>query len=54
MRTLRAGAGLVAATAQGSSTPIWLVTGTDVAGVSAAAHAFTRAKLRGHVIQKGA
>ena len=32
-RTLGAGAGLVAATAQGSDMPTWLITGTDVAGV---------------------
>ena len=47
VRTLGAGAGLVAATAQGSA-PTWLVTGTDVAGVSAAAGALTAATLRDH------
>ena len=36
-RTLGAGAGLVAATADSSSVPTWLVTGTNVAGVNAAA-----------------
>ena len=41
VRTLGAGAGLVAATAQGSSSPTWLVTGADAAGVSAAADALT-------------
>jgi hypothetical protein len=47
-RTLGAGAGLVAATAQGSSAPIWLITGTDVAGVGAAAAALTPRRLRNH------
>jgi hypothetical protein len=47
-RTLGAGAGLVAATAQGSATPTWLITGTDVAGVNAAAKALTAAALRDH------
>lgn len=40
-RRLGPGAGLIAATAEGSSQPTWLVTGTDLAGVSAAAAAFT-------------
>ncbi len=48
VRTLGHGAGLVAATAQGSSPPTWLVTGTDVAGVSAAAAALTPSSLRDH------
>ena len=47
-RTLGAGAGLVAATAQGSATPTWLVTGTNVAGVNAAAAALTPGTLRDH------
>jgi hypothetical protein len=47
-RTLGAGAGLVAATAQGSFTPTWLITGTNVAGVNAAAKALTPAALRDH------
>ena len=47
-RTLGAGAGLVAATAQGSSSPAWLVTGTDAAGVSAAAGALTPKRLSDH------
>lgn len=46
VRRLGAGAGLVAATAQGSSPPTWLVTGTDPAGVSAAAAALTPGALR--------
>ena len=45
LRTLGAGAGLVAATAQGSAEPTWLVTGTDSAGVAAAAAALTPATL---------
>jgi hypothetical protein len=48
-RTLGAGAGLVAATADStSSTPTWLITGTDAAGVSAAAGALTAERLRDH------
>jgi hypothetical protein len=45
-RSLSAGAGLIAATAQGSAEPTWLITGTDPAGVSAAAAAFTPRTLR--------
>ena len=48
MKTLGAGAGLIAATAQTSTGPAWLITGTDVAGVSAAAAALTPARLRDH------
>jgi Domain of unknown function (DUF4430) len=48
VRTLGDGAGLVAATADSGSTPTWLITGTDVAGVSAAAAAMTPARLRDH------
>jgi Domain of unknown function (DUF4430) len=47
-RTLGAGAGLIAATAESGTGPTWLVTGTDVAGVSAAAAALTPARLRHH------
>lgn len=48
-RTLHGSAGMVAATEQLSlSQPTWLVTGTDVAGVAAAAEAFTAAKLHNH------
>ncbi len=36
-RTLHSGAGLIAATAEGSAEPTWLVTGTDATGVGAAA-----------------
>jgi Domain of unknown function (DUF4430) len=48
VRTLDAGAGLIAATAQTSTGPAWLITGTDVAGVSAAAGALTPARLHDH------
>jgi Domain of unknown function (DUF4430) len=48
VRTLGAGAGLVAATADSSSVPTWMVTGTDVAGVDAAAAALTPAALHDH------
>jgi hypothetical protein len=48
VRTVGAGAGLIAATAQPSTGPFWLITGTDVAGVSAAANALTPARLRNH------
>ncbi len=48
VRTLGAGAGLIAATAQTSTGPAWLITGTDVAGVSAAAAALTPARLHDH------
>jgi hypothetical protein len=44
--TLRAGAGLIAATAQGSTSPTWLVTGTDQTGVGAAAASLTPGRLR--------
>jgi hypothetical protein len=47
-RTLGPGAGLIAATAQGSAVPTWLITGTDVAGVDAAAAGLTPAALRDH------
>ena len=45
-RTLRAGAGLVAATRDNVSAPVWLITGTDPAGVDRAAAALTPARLR--------
>jgi hypothetical protein len=45
VRQLGAGAGLVAATGNIKSVPTWFVTGTDVAGVSAAASALTPARL---------
>lgn len=48
VRTLGAGAGLIAATGNNSTAPVWLVTGTNAAGVSAAAAALTAARLDGH------
>ena len=48
VRVLGAGAGLVAATAQRSSSPTWLITGTNAAGVSAAAAALAPARLHNH------
>ncbi len=46
VRTLGAGAGLVAATGNSSTAPVWLIVGTDPAGASAAAAALTPARLR--------
>ncbi len=56
-RTLGAGAGLVASTRDNVSAPVWLITGTDAVGVSAAAGALTPARLRDHfalAVQGGA
>ena len=47
-RTLGAGAGLIAATADSSSVPTWMITGTDPAGVLAAARALTPQALHDH------
>lgn len=47
-RTLGAGSGLIAATADSSSEPTWLITGTDPAGVAAAARALTPSALHDH------
>jgi hypothetical protein len=47
-RTLGPGAGLIAATADSSSAPTWMITGTDAAGVSAAARALTPQALHDH------
>ena len=47
-RRLGPGAGLVAATSQASAEPTWLVTGTDPAGVAAAAAALTPERLQDH------
>jgi len=44
-RTVTRAGGLVAAVGQGSSPPAWLVTGTDPAGVKAAADALTANRL---------
>lgn len=49
VRRLGAGAGLVAATGNSKNVPTWFVTGTDVAGVSAAASALTVGHLRDHL-----
>lgn len=43
--TLGAGAGLVAATRSGEEAPVWVVTGTDAAGVQLAAGDFAEAPL---------
>ena len=49
VRTLRGNVGLIAATGEPSvGEPIWFVTGSDPAGVLAAARAFTAARLRNH------
>ncbi len=48
VRTLRAGAGLVAATRNGESAPVWVVAGTDGAGVDLAARAFRQTILQDH------
>jgi hypothetical protein len=45
-RTLGAGAGLIAATRAGESSPIWVVTGTDAAGLGAAVAGLREAVLR--------
>jgi hypothetical protein len=47
-RTLGPGGGLIAATADSRSAPTWLVTGTDVAGVNAAATTLSAVRLRDH------
>jgi hypothetical protein len=44
-RTLGAGSGLVAATKRADERPLWVVTGTDAAGVAAAARAFDEGTL---------
>jgi hypothetical protein len=48
VRTLGAGAGLVAATRLNGAPPVWFVTGTDAAGVAAAVQAFNASTLDGH------
>jgi Domain of unknown function (DUF4430) len=56
-RTLRAGAGLVAATSVEGQAPTWIVTGTDEVGVAAAAAALTEDRLTQHfalAIERGA
>jgi hypothetical protein len=44
-RTLGAGSGLVAATKRADERPVWVVTGTDAAGVTSAARAFEHGTL---------
>jgi hypothetical protein len=46
VQTLLAGAGLIAATRRAEEAPVWVVTGTDDAGVERAAHAFNQATLQ--------
>jgi hypothetical protein len=46
VRTLDGGAGLVAATRYGEQAPVWLVTGTNTAGVNLAANALSERALR--------
>lgn len=46
VRTFGPGAGLVAATRRGEDPPTWIVTGTDAAGVEAAARLLDSASLR--------
>lgn len=48
VRTLGAGAGLVAATSVEAQAPTWVVTGTDEVGVAAAAAALTEERLQQH------
>jgi len=48
VRTLGRGAGLIAATADSSSVPTWMITGTDTAGVLTAARALTPQALHDH------
>jgi len=45
-RVLHAGAGLIAATRHAEDPPVWLVTGTDGAGVALAARAFDQSTLQ--------
>jgi hypothetical protein len=47
-RTLTAGAGLVAATRRAEEAPVWVVTGTNAAGVELAARAFDTSALQDH------
>jgi hypothetical protein len=49
VRRLGAGAGLVAATGNSNTAPSWFVTGTDAAGVAAAASALTSSRLADHL-----
>jgi hypothetical protein len=49
VRRLGPGAGLIAATGNSKTAPTWFVTGTDEAGVAAAASALSAARLTGHL-----
>ena len=46
VRTMRSGSGLLAATRSGEDAPVWVVSGTDSAGVSFAASAFDTGALQ--------
>ena len=46
VRTMRSGSGLIAATRSGEDAPVWVVSGTDSAGVSFAARAFDTGALQ--------
>jgi hypothetical protein len=46
--TLKSPAGMIAALTQSGAPPTWLVVGTDAAGVTAAAQAFSATRLRDH------
>jgi Domain of unknown function (DUF4430) len=48
VRTLLAGAGLIAATRNAEDAPVWVVTGTDARGLELAAHAFDQGTLLDH------
>ena len=48
VRTVGAGAGLIAATRYSGQPPVWYVTGTDAAGVAAAVQAFNAGTLDEH------
>jgi hypothetical protein len=48
VRKLLAGTGLIAATRHAEDAPVWVVTGTDAAGVDLAARAFEGAVLHDH------
>ena len=48
VRTLHAGAGLIAATQEPKEAPVWVVSGTDEAGVELAARGFDQSTLSDH------
>lgn len=49
VRTLGAGAGLVAATTASKEAPVWVITGTDTTGVELAARSLNRSSLEDHL-----